>query len=70
MRLLKTIVLEIWGLFVDDGAFALAVLCWLAVAGVLSHALRRSPWMAPVFFGGLVVILAAGAVRQSRRVRR
>ncbi|WP_187290845.1 hypothetical protein [Hyphomicrobium denitrificans] len=29
MRWLKTIVAEIFGLFVDDGAFALAIIVWL-----------------------------------------
>jgi hypothetical protein len=70
MRLLKTIALEIWGLFVDDGAFALAVLCWLAIAGIGAHMLPRSAWMPPTFFAGLVLILAGGAVRQARRVKK
>lgn len=70
MRLLKTIVAEIWGLFVDDALFALAIVVWIAVAGVTVHTLPRSAWMAPAFFAGLVVILAAGAFRQARRVKK
>jgi hypothetical protein len=68
MRWLKTIVAEVFGLFVDDGSFALAILVWLGVvwAGV-SRLRMPSVWHGVVLFAGLTAILAASAWRGARR---
>jgi len=70
IALVKTIALEIWGLFVDDAAFAVAVVAWIVVAGVAAHYLARSAWMPIVFFLGLALLLAGGAIRQARKIRK
>ncbi|HEX5324194.1 MAG TPA: hypothetical protein VFW40_10435 [Capsulimonadaceae bacterium] len=70
IALLKTIALEIWGLFVDDAAFALAVVAWIAIAGFAAHSLERAVWMPVVYFLGLALLLAVGAFRQARRLRK
>lgn len=70
MHWLKTVLREFFGLFVEDGSFAIAILLWLAVVGsVLPHAGVSGPWRGIVLFGGLGVILAASVWRYSRRRR-
>jgi len=66
----KTIALEIWGLFVDDAAFAVAVVAWLAITGIASHYIGRSDWMPILFFIGLALLLVGGAIRQSKKIRK
>jgi uncharacterized membrane protein len=61
---LKTLWSEFFGLFVDDGRFAAAILLWLAADWLV---LRRLPAAAPgLLFAGLAIILAAGAARRAR----
>lgn len=68
MRWLGTIVREIFGLFVDDGSFAIAILVWLGIAWFLSlHILANTQWSGIVLFGGLVAILVESATRRARR---
>ena len=68
--ILKTIALEIWGLFVDDIGFAAAVVAWLVIAGIAAHYFAHIVWMPIAFFLGLALLLAAGAVRQARKIRK
>jgi hypothetical protein len=70
MKWIKTILREIYGLFVDDGAFALAILIWLSfMRWAVSH-LRLSPVTSAIMlFAGLVLILTESAVRYARRKR-
>lgn len=37
MRWFKTIILELYGLFVDDGSFAITIVVWLASRGLCCH---------------------------------
>ncbi|HEX4023447.1 MAG TPA: hypothetical protein VHX52_01895 [Steroidobacteraceae bacterium] len=68
MRWLTTIITEIFGLFVDDGSFALAILIWLGAVwlALVRLALPRG-WGAIVLFAGLAVILIGSAVRRAGR---
>lgn len=70
IALIKTIALEIWGLFVDDIAFAAAVVAWLVAAGIASRYLPHAAWISIVFFAGLALLLAGGAIRQARRIKK
>jgi hypothetical protein len=58
MSALATIVREFWGLFVEDGSLALAIVLWVAIAGL---GLPRLPigadWDASILFAGLILIL-------------
>ncbi len=66
MQWLKTVAREIYGLFVDDGSFALAILVWLAVAWlVLPKA--TAGWQGALLTGGLVVLLVESVLRTSAR---
>jgi hypothetical protein len=68
MKWLKNILREIFGLFVDDGSFALAILLWLAVVRWASpHLNIPSGITAVILFAGLALILAESASRYSRR---
>ncbi len=69
MRWLRSIMREVYGLFVDDGSLAAALLVWIviAVTGLtLLHAGHRG---GPVFFAGLAVVLVENVLRASRRMR-
>jgi len=68
MKILRSIVAELLGLFVDDGGVALAVLGWVVVAWLLSW-IVPSPWPPLILFAGLAAILVGSAVRQAGRRR-
>jgi hypothetical protein len=70
MNWLKNIFREIFGLFVDDGSFALAILLWLAVVRWgTPHLNIRSGITGVILFAGLALILAENAIRYSRHKR-
>jgi len=70
MKWLKNIVREIFGLFVDDGSFALAILLWLAIVrGATPRLIIPSGITGIILFAGLALILAESATRYSRRKR-
>ena len=68
MNLLKTIVSEAVAMFVDDGAFALAIVVWLAIVAALARlAPALGGWDGLLLFAGLAGILAESAIRRSRK---
>ena len=68
MKLLKTILDEAIGMFVDDGAFAAAIVIWLAVIAALARFVAGSgPWAGGLLFLGLAAILVESAVRGARK---
>lgn len=68
MRWLKTIWEEVFGLFVDDGAYALSILFWLAAIAALGLGFPAfRPWLGPLLFAGLATILVVGVGRGSRK---
>jgi hypothetical protein len=68
MRWLKAIVAEIFGLFVEDGAFALAITLWLGVIWlVLPHLKAPTALGGIILFVGLALILVDSARRRSKR---
>jgi len=68
MRWLRTLVTEIFGLFVDDGSFALAILIWLGAVWLARSRLALHPvWGAVALFTGLAAILVGSALRRSGR---
>jgi hypothetical protein len=55
---------EAWGLFVDDGVFAGAILVWLILAWrVLPRLGLPGPLPALLLFAGLASVLVFGALR-------
>lgn len=70
MNWLRTILREIFGLFVDDGSFALLILAWVALVTLLFPRMGWLPaWRGYVLFGGLALILAGSALRFARQKR-
>ena len=68
MRWFKTIFREIFGLFVDDGSFAIAILVWLGVVWRLLPRLGVfSRWNGLILFAGLGLILVESALRYTRK---
>ena len=66
MNWLKSIWLELIGLFVDDGNFAFSLLIWLVACGLVLPRLGLPLFLPPMLlFAGLVVILARSAVRRA-----
>jgi hypothetical protein len=71
MKILKLIWAELIGLFVDDGRFALAILIWLAVAGLVLPRLPLPSPVAPIILAlGLIAILIESALRAARGRKR
>ena len=67
MSLLATIVKETYGLFVDDGSLALAILAWVAViAGLMQMPVLSAGVTAGLLFAGLVAILIENVLRRAR----
>lgn len=67
MRWIKTAVAEFWGLFVDDGRYALAIIVWLAVVWLVLPRLGfSSGWNAIILCVGLLLILLEGSLRGAR----
>jgi hypothetical protein len=67
MPWLSSILAEIWGLFVDDGTFALAILVWLAVYWVVLPHFGVPPELkGPILFAGLATVLVESALRRAR----
>ena len=68
MRWIKSIVRELYGLFVDDGSFAIAILVWLGLAvAMVPRATVGAWWAGPALFVGLAVILIESVLRFARR---
>ena len=68
LQSLKTIANELYGLFVDDGSFAIAIVLWLGILWLARvHLALSGTWCAAVLFFGLVAILIESAVRRARR---
>ena len=68
MRWLKSIAREVFGLFVDDGSFAVAILVWVVLAGCGAAAVAPAArWTGPALFAGLALILIESVLRFARR---
>jgi hypothetical protein len=68
MGWIRTVLGEVYGLFVDDGWFAVTILGWLVVAGVALPRLGVPAGVGGVvLFLGLAGILVESVVRRARR---
>jgi hypothetical protein len=72
MKWTKVILQEIYGLFVDDIGFAIAIVLWLAAwFGLRRLVVACPPWAFAVgFFGGLAGILLGSVLHFARTHRR
>lgn len=68
MRWIKTILSELFGLFVDDGSFAVSILIWLSLSLLLVPIVHADPaWAAILLFVGLAIVLIENVLRSARR---
>jgi hypothetical protein len=68
MRWLRAIATEVFRLFVEDGAFALAITLWLGVIWLVLRRLRVPAALGGIIlFAGLALILVESARRRSKR---
>ncbi len=67
MTLLRTIWAEALGLFVDDGAYAGAIVAWLVIVGGLVRFTPIGTAGGPLLAVGLAAILVHGAWRKARK---
>ncbi len=68
MNWLRTIGREVFGLFVDSGAFAVSIIVWLAFVGLALPRLGSPPACAGVIlFAGLAVLLLESVLRRARQ---
>jgi membrane protein implicated in regulation of membrane protease activity len=70
MKVILNIVKELWGLFVDDQSYALAILVWV---GISAFAIQLAPvtlWAGPLLFIGLGLVLLENVVRSVRKMPR
>jgi hypothetical protein len=68
MKTIKTIFRELFGLFVDDGSFAVAILALLAVVALLVHAaLLDMDQAAVLLVAGNIMVLVESIVRKTVR---
>lgn len=66
MKLLKLILSEIFGLFVDDEFLAIAVLIVVALAAAIAHWVSVG-WAGVALLVGCVVVVAASLARAKAR---
>lgn len=70
MRTLGLWLRELWGLFVDDGSLAVALVLWCAAAGLGLRLLPVANALdAPLLFAGCLAILIVNVARAARRYR-
>lgn len=68
MNVIVTALKEVYGLFVEDGSYAVGILVWVLVAAlVLPHVPALGLWRAPLLFAGLLVMLVENVLRTSRK---
>lgn len=66
MKLLRTLLAELVGLFVDDRAFALLVLLWIGLF-TLPGRHNLGAWGGPALFAGPAVFVLAFVVRAAQK---
>lgn len=68
MQWFRTIFHELFGLFVDDGSFAISIIVWLGIVWLLLPRLGVfSRWNGLILFAGLACILVESALRYARK---
>lgn len=68
MSWIKTVLREVFGLFVDDGSFALAIVAWLLLVWLVLPGLGiEASWIGVILFAGLALILLESATRRVGR---
>ena len=67
MGVLAAAVKEVFGLFVEDGSYALAIGAWLLIAALVLPHVGAAAWRAPLLLVGLLLILCENVLRSARQ---
>jgi len=68
MKLIVTTARELFGLFVDDGSLAVALVAWILLIQVASGFWPSlDPWGAAILFLGCIAILLENTLRAAKR---
>lgn len=67
MNILGTAAKELWGLFVEDGSYAVAIVVWLLLCAFVLPHLGATGWRAPLLLMGLLLILLENVARSARQ---
>jgi hypothetical protein len=70
VRWLRSTLREVWGLFVDDGSLAIAILVWVGALWLLPASDAPERWKGLILFAGLGLILMESALRYARKKSR
>jgi len=71
MRLMRSVAREVWGLFVEDGSFAAAIVVWLTVVLLgLPRVGWGTRWGGVGLFAGLALVLIENVLRYARKPRK
>ncbi len=65
MKVLTGIMQELWGLFVEDGSYAVAIAVWLAIVGFGLSRLSLDSLKGPILFCGLAIVLLENVRRSA-----
>lgn len=67
MKAITAVLREVFGLFVDDGSLAVALLLWIGIMSFATHALALDrAWGGPVLAAGCLAILLENVRRSAR----
>ena len=70
MEWMRTVAREVWGLFVDDGRFAIAIVVWVGLVWLLERRFEVGGTAgAAALFGGLGMVLVVSLCKFARRNR-
>lgn len=61
---------ELWGLFVEDGSYAFAILAWTAIVALLLTLIVPDLWRGPCLFAGLIFVLIENVARSAKKLRK
>ncbi|HEX3570480.1 MAG TPA: hypothetical protein VHU44_06635 [Acidobacteriaceae bacterium] len=65
---MRSVAREVWGLFVDDGSFAAAILVWLTVVSLgIRTVAWGAKWGGVALFAGLALVLIENVLRYARK---
>jgi hypothetical protein len=57
---------EFFGLFVEDGSFAIAIAAWVLLAIFVLPHMFPPAWCGPIFFCGVVCLLIENVIRTAQ----
>jgi len=68
MNVIATALKEVYGLFVEDGSYAVGILVGLLLSAlVLPHVPALGHWRGPLVFVGMLALLAENVLRTARK---